>query len=215
MGWSSKLDLQQILGIIASLFVFRRECFAVCHHIFLYVESLGPRWYRLPDVILDELRFISLVLPFASANIRAEVSTTITATDATPSSGGTCHASIPISLARELYRSSEYKGAHVRLDDGSDPKHGNPVKFEKAEAFISSSAGTDAIVSALSWKAEAGYSLRKTAHINLQARALRREVVRQVLRGSSRSRRLFVSDYMVVVGATAKGRSSSFKLNGI
>ena len=60
------------------------------------------------------------------------------------------------------------------------------------------------------------YSFKCVAHINLQeARALRREIKRECIRSGSARRLLVFCDSMVCVGAFSKGRSSSFKLNGI
>ena len=39
-GWATKHVLQQILGLFASVFIFRREFFCVFHHMFKFLEDL-------------------------------------------------------------------------------------------------------------------------------------------------------------------------------
>ena len=67
------------------------------------------------------------------------------------------------------------------------------------------------------WAVTSSYSFRNTSHINLQeARALRREIIRLTSyfeRGGVVQ--ICLNDSRVVVGATAKGRSSAFRLNGV
>ena len=72
----------------------------------------------LPSDIRDELCLASLLLGVAVGNIRWPVSPTVSATDATPDSGGTTRTDISVDLAEHLYQACEYTGSHVRLDEG-------------------------------------------------------------------------------------------------
>ena len=94
-----------------------------------------------------------------------------------------------------------------------DPECDHLLKAPPLEA----SKFAASIAPCLRWQVVGSYSFRKTHHINLQeARALTREVVR--LAGDPENMDLIqvaLNDSMVVVGAVCKGRSSSFRLNGI
>ena len=57
-------------------------------------------------------------LCISAADLRAEPSTEIYATDATPTRGGATVASVPPILARDLYRVAECRGTSMRLDGG-------------------------------------------------------------------------------------------------
>ena len=55
-GHITKHILQQVLGIFASVLVFRRECFSNFHHKYLYLDSLPQAgWVRLPTFMSDEI----------------------------------------------------------------------------------------------------------------------------------------------------------------
>ena len=74
-----------------------------------------------------------------------------------------------------------------------------------------------ALCECLRWRVVSSYTFRQTSHINLQElRAFKRELCRVASQFSQRGRvQIFVNDSKVSVGATAKGRSSSFKVNGL
>ena len=102
-GWATKAILQQVLGFVAFACQFRRELFCLQHRIYKYVSEMpATRWVRLPAYVIDELRSISLHLPFAVWKMRREIMTSLLATDATPTSGGSVRAEVPVALAEEL-----------------------------------------------------------------------------------------------------------------
>ena len=69
---------------------------------------------------------------------------------------------------------------------------------------------------ALPWRTRDGYAFRVKAHITLQeARALRRPLLELAAASSVPRRVVIFIDSAVCVGAFSKGRSSSFRLNGI
>ena len=74
-----------------------------------------------------------------------------------------------------------------------------------------------AVSECLPWRVISSYHFRQTSHINLQElRAFRRELCRIARDFNSKGRvQLFMNDSKVVVGAVAKGRSSSYKINGL
>ena len=210
-GWATKAILQQVLGFVAFACQFRRELFCLQHRIYKYVSEMpATRWVRLPAYVLDELRSISLHLPFAVWKMRREIMTSLLATDATPTSGGSVRAEVPVALAEELWRRSEIKGAPVRLDRSDTFNFGMPEPQETSQ-FAS------LVSEVLEWRATSSFSFRQTSHINLQeCRALRREVARLCSSWCPTGRvQVCFNDSGVCVGALAKGRSSSYRLNGI
>ncbi|CAE7804395.1 unnamed protein product [Symbiodinium sp. CCMP2592] len=210
LGRVTKEILEKLAGFIAFVFQYTRECFALLHHFYVFTSKLpAGKSVRLPGYIADELRAVALHLPMASWNMRARLSRSLLATDATPTSGGAARAPISQALARELWRRSKVRGAPVRLEPGSEGV--------LAEAPIETSKFAACISPCLRWQVEGSYTFKKTHHINLQeARALKREIVKLASHpGNIDTIQVALNDSTVVVGAECKGRSSSFRLNGI
>ena len=202
--------MEKINSFLAFAFQFRRELFCLQHRIYNYVSGMPvSRWLPLPGFVLDELRSLSIHLPYATWNMRRRLSTTVLATDATPISGGAVTAVAPEALVHELWRRSEVKGAPVRLHcDFSSVGAEEPIEVSQ---FASTAA------ECLPWSVCGSYTFRQTSHINLQeCRALRREIAKIAgkVDGSGHVQ-VCLNDSMVVTCAVAKGRSSSYKLNGI
>ena len=208
-GRITKHILQQLLGIFASVLVFRRECFSSFHHMYYYLDGLPQAgWVDIPTFIADELRAVCLQLPICQTNLRAEPSTRVLATDATITHAGACEATVSPSLATNLYRIAEARGAHVRLDMSQQDLR----ELELQQR----SDTTDHLCQALDWKSIASYRFRVGGHINLQeARALTREIAKWAAADITPRRVIAFLDSAVCVGAFSKGRSSSFRLNGI
>ena len=162
-----------------------------------------------PGYILDELRALALQMPFALWCMRRRLFPSVLATDATPTSAGTVRAQAPEPLLKELWRRSEVRGAPLRLD-------GNNIDFA-GEAPLQVSHFAAAVSLCLPWRVTASCSYRKSHHINLQeARALKKEIVKlSSVFENGGSIQVCFNDSLVVVGSFSKGRSSSFKLNGI
>ena len=85
-------------------------------HLQLCFRAAFGHLVRLPGFILDELRSVSLHLPFCVWHMRRSFVSSLLATDATPSSGGAVRAPVPGPLLPELWRRSEVRGETVRLD---------------------------------------------------------------------------------------------------
>ncbi|CAE7376276.1 unnamed protein product [Symbiodinium sp. CCMP2456] len=210
-GFCSKDVLRKVLGYLSYVFQYRRELYCLHHHIYKYIADMPDgRWVKLPDYVKDELRSCSLHLPFAVWHMRTPLASTMVATDATPSSGGAVAVEVPKPLAQELWRQSEIKGEAVRLDRGVAEE---VLCAEPKEPSVFASS----VAECMPWTVTSSYSFKETSHVNLQEmRALRREVTRLIARGACRGAVLIaLNDSRVVVGAIAKGRSSSFKLNGL
>ena len=65
----------------------------------------------------------ALLLPIAQASVRWPISCRFSTTDATPSAGGATDCAVSEKLAHALYRMTEYRGCHLRLDDPSGCPH--------------------------------------------------------------------------------------------
>ncbi|CAE7267798.1 unnamed protein product, partial [Symbiodinium sp. CCMP2456] len=210
-GFASRVVLQRVVGYLAFIFQFRRELYGLLHHMYKYLAKMPEgRWVPLPGHILDELRSCALHLPFATWNMRKHLSSLVVATDATPTAGGAVTARVPDAVAQALWRHTEVKGEAVRLDRDLDFEV-DANRPREASRFASM------VSECLCWTVESGYTFRQTSHINLQEmRALKKELVK--LAGNPTNSQcifLFLNDSRVVCGALGKGRSSSFKLNGI
>lgn len=212
-GQCSKQALQRVLGYVCFIFQFRREFYSLQHHIYKYIDGMKDDCnYKLPAHILDELRSMAVHIPFSTWHMRKKLHTSILATDATPSSGGATRADLPPQLGALLWNQCEVRGEAVRLDRDmafSDVLEGKQPKEPSQLA--------SAVAESLHWHVVSSYHFRHTAHINLQeARALRREIVSMAEDPQNFGRvQLCLNDSRVVIGAVAKGRSSSFRLNGI
>ena len=68
----------------------------------------------------SELLLLACLVPLLSTNLRAEVSSTIVATDATITRGAAVCASVPPLTARRLFADAEFRGADARLVDRVD-----------------------------------------------------------------------------------------------
>ena len=85
LGWSTKKLVEQILGLYASIFIFRRDFFSLFHHLYTFCsENPYGVWVPILAPYLDEFRAASIHLAFAIVDLRAEPSTRILATDAIP-----------------------------------------------------------------------------------------------------------------------------------
>lgn len=212
-GYCTLHTMQKLMGFVCFAFQYRRECFALQHHIYKYMESMHEtKTCWLPLFIRDELMSMALHLPFCVWDMRKRFSQQVLATDATPSTGGAVLASAPEPLVKALWQRSEVKGECVRLDRTLPDEL---MQFETTPKEPSVFAST--VAECLSWHVVASYHFRQTSHINLQeARALKREVVRLASDATNRSTiQICLNDSRVCCGAFAKGRSSSYKLNGI
>ena len=86
---------------------------------FTFVEGLDENVGKaMPAWVKDELLGAVLQMPAAYTCIRSPVHHEIIATDATPSQGGSCKASVPLRLGRALFKRTEFKGEAGRLDWG-------------------------------------------------------------------------------------------------
>jgi hypothetical protein len=109
--------LEQLLGLLVHPFSHAKHLMSILQHSYVWLHQLplkGPvKWNY---IVRDELLSAVFMFPFAQSNIRWPISTVLSATDATPLRGGGATSCISVALAEDLYRASEFRGEHVRLD---------------------------------------------------------------------------------------------------
>ena len=207
-GWASKRALQKLLGLFIHPYMHRRELMAIFHHTYLFIEQLPENGLkRIPWYVKDELTAAALLLPFAEANIRTPVSVQISATDASSKMGGRASTITSRVMSKLLYRFAEKRGEHTRLDWDL---HGISPPSRMAEA-------PPPVVDAMCkhcWTSSQSIRFDRKEHINI----LELEMVKQEIKARTNAQRggcrvVNLCDSRVVVGAFAKGRSSSRNLN--
>ena len=206
-AYIEKSVLRRHLSLYTHPFMHRRELMCLFHRSFKWCSQLQiSRAAVLPADICDELASAALMLPHAVGHIRWPVSARLSCTDATPQTGGAVAAVVSQRLADSLYRMTEFRGSHVRLDTPHQPQSTllppDPLAAE--------------IVKCIDWRVTRSHSFSETSHINLQEmHELRLELQDSANRSLTPLRLVNGTDSMVCLGAWARGRSSSYLLNGI
>lgn len=181
---------------------------SIFHHTYMYIESLPDGASRkIPQYVQDELITASLLLPVAAANVRLPVSVKVSATNASLEGGGRAATITSKTFAKALYRFGETRGEHTRLDWSHAP----------LQPESSMQLAPDVMVDSLMkhhWSATQSSKFHRKDHINLlELDMLRSEIKARVNLGRGRCRVVNLCDSRVVVGAFAKGRSSSKNMN--
>lgn len=204
---AQKETLQRNVALHQLPLQHRRELLSCHHAIHKFIDNAPERApIKWRHDIREELMFSNLLLAISEAYLRWPVSTSVTCTDATVSSGATCDAFVSNHLAQSLYQSSEYRGKYVRIK-------GSQAVTPDAEE---SSGLAKEICESLGWEQTSITKHRHASHINLQEA---REIA-SVIKHQSRltllpSRHVNFSDSNVGLCSWAKGRSSSLHLNRI
>jgi hypothetical protein len=121
---------------------------------------LSDAWRKIPAHIADALRAAATHLPLASHNVRRQLSDTLLATDATPTTGGASATKISQKLARALQRRSENRGYAARMDGLGNNQN--------VDALIPTSDDVDLLGTCMEWQTVSSYSFRQSSHVNLQ-----------------------------------------------
>ena len=159
--------------------------------------------------IFQELYFAALFLPVAYSNIRAQIDTVVSATDATPSRVGATEVCVSQTLAETLFASSYQRGGHRRLD-GKEPLSTQILDDATADPQLVE------VVRCLDWRVTRSYVFREIQHISLQEfLESSAELERRVGRTLVPCRYASLNDSHVTMGRWAHGRSSSYLLNGL
>ena len=207
-GRASKKALQKLLGLYVHPFMHRRELMATFHHIYVYIEKMPEHDIcRMPVFVKDELITALLLLPLAETNVRSPVSTRISATDASSLRGGRASTITSKALAKTLYRFGEQKGEHTRLD----------WEMHQLEPPSVMELAPTPLIDAMQkhcWTSTQSMGFKKKEHINiLEMEMLKQEIKSRCNNNRGGCRVVNLCDSRVVVGAFAKGRSSSTNLN--
>ena len=203
--------MASLLGAYVHPFMHRKCCMAVFGRAYRFLDSLDSRVAaRLPADVADELLAASLLLCCASSNMRAEVSTQITCSDATPCTVGTVEAGVSRELADCLHDFGEYRGRYVRLDWTNDRY--DLVGWE--DPLLP--APLVKVLNSAPWKVRREEVFRCTRHVNIQEMVASLMVIDDRCKETLKSERLVNgTDSRVALGAIAKGRSSSRQLNRV
>ena len=202
--------LKRVVALCIHPLLHRREFMSFLHRFFTWFEQLTVDEVRVPADICEELVVVGLHLAFATADIRAPVCSRISCTDATPQRGGAVDATVSKRLAEALYDASESQGRRVRLDRG-------PCQVVPEDQLL---PAPDPIVSTVArcvpWQVTRNHDFSETQHINIQELAeVKLELEYSSVLSQIPERCVNIADSRVAVGAWARGRSSSFQLNGI
>ena len=116
---------------------------------------------------------------------------------------------VPLSLAEDLGKHAETRGAYARLNHAEDS--------ESTDRILPRSDAVRDVVLQLPWNSLSQYNYRSIHHVNLQeSRAIKHELRRLVSASFVDGwHQLVLCDSLVSVCAWSKGRSSSYRLNGI
>ena len=199
------LELQAVLGHLAWFALLTRPVFSCLHEVYAEAREQLAGKSRPGDQCLVELALFTMLLPYIDADLTRPWADIVVASDTSPSYGfGVSVAAAPPDTLRAFSRTAARRGAFARLErDGAypdeepeKPRNGRvcPLPINKAAfgTVVSSRAEHDAHAGAL----EAGGV---------------RLALRWFLRSASchGQRMVLLVDAQAVLGAVAKGRSSS------
>lgn len=207
-GSATQKALQKLIGLFIHPFMHRRECMSIFHHVYKYIDRIDDKKpYKLPHHVKDELLTAALLLPFSGGNIRWPVSVQIAATDASSKRGGRAACLTTKAFAKTLYRFGEKKGEYTRMDWDSHaippPSQMEPAPRPLIDTLLKHR-----------WVATDSQAFGRKEHINLlELEMIRQEIKDRVTSNQGHCRVVNLCDSRVVVGAFAKGRSSSKNMN--
>ena len=204
----SKKVLQKLVGLYVHPFTHRRELMCVFNRVYKQIERMQDRKLSLiSESSKQELCFAALLLPFAHSNIRWPLAEHVSATDATPTGAGRAEARMPPKLVELAYRYGLHRGEHVRLDWSSG-------RLTPSSDMLSAPAELEEALQCGRWRTTERSQFAKVGHINIQEmKVLVKELRHRACQTASGQRIVNLCDSRVVVGAFAKGRSSSVRLN--
>ena len=207
----TKEALQSLLGSLIHPFMHHKSSMCLLGRAFRFVqEAPSDTAVKIPADVCDELLACALSLAVASTDIRAPVCTRVTCSDATPTSLGTVESTVSRELAESLFDHAEQKGAYTRLDWGSLHYELHPWEHSRLPPNLLHA------VKSIPWKVAREVDLRETKHVNLTEAMGVKLVLKDACSRSLDAERLVNgTDSRVVLGAFAKGRSSSSQLNAI
>jgi hypothetical protein len=210
-GVCTRQAMQSLLGSFVHPFSVRKLCMSVFGRAYRWTSRLRPkRLYRIPWRIAQEIFMAALLIPTAQSDLRAQVSTEIHFSDATPSTGGYVTGRVSQKLAGTLHDLCEIRGKHAKLDwkeadflakGWEDREIGREIEEALEEVL---------------WSSSGPLAFRRTEHVNIQEVRSMRKVLRVRAEGSLEPERILCGvDSRVGLGCWVKGRSSSRWLNQV
>ena len=162
----------------------------------------------MPADIRDEILHIGLLLPVCHSNMKTQLSSRVSATDATTTAGGSAYTYASTEFVSALYRSVEVKGCHTYL-----PGHMSAAAADEKFPHLAEDPVVSSFGEAGDWKALRS-CVHPANHVNvLELTEICEEAKRLCLSCFSPVRQINLSDSAVSLGAWGKFRSSSYKLN--
>ena len=203
--------VRSLLGSYVHPFSHRKECMSIFSRAYRWCGSLSPRTaVAMPLDIAEEFLTAILHLGLAESDVRAPVSTKVGCPDATPSSAGTVSYRVSQDFAEALHDHSEQRGVYTRLDWSSEHWELHPWDGLELPKILRDG------VRCAPWEVDSSFGFRSTLHVNIQeARAVKRVLKDRCAEGLGSERLVNGTGSQVVLGAWAKGRSSSTRLNGV
>ena len=197
--------MARLLGSWMWLLLIRRPCLSVFSACYTFIQTAGrtPRARQVPPDALRELRTAVGISPLIVADMKTPFSNTILASDASGLGGGVTYAHTSSEDARTLAARHAAAGWYTCLNHDTE----ETPRLDMAPEALQ-------LVQTASWRTAVSHRWRHSSHINI----LEANAVLLGLRWYSSKRRRFhtrvpiLVDSAVVVGALAKGRSSSTRL---
>ncbi|CAE7454060.1 SUF4 [Symbiodinium sp. CCMP2592] len=119
LGWCTRtlLLLQQIIGCWMFVLLFRRPMLSILSQVYHEgSEHHGDEVFRLSHDCRQELLLLVILVPCAMSNLRAEPSTRLFCTDASPFAAGICSCNVPLHASSELLRFADHRGFYTALE---------------------------------------------------------------------------------------------------
>ena len=153
-----------------------------------------------PPRVLSELIAAVLVLPLAETNLRQDIDSVISASDATPSRLGVCRAVANQQFARGLYRLAEHRGEHVWVDWSALQEQHTPTRMRRPQAEV------EQRIQELGWEITQERDFDHVHHVNIQElEAMLADLERRSVQPERRNKRFVILvDSRVAVGCWAE-----------
>jgi hypothetical protein len=201
-GRLDKKSLERLVGSLVHPLQHRRQLMCVLSECYQFLNQIDyGRYYNIPGNVSSELIAAALLLPIASTNIRWPISDIVSASDATPSAFGICRAKMPSNISRGLFRISEHRGEHVRMDWSEMQSQLNPSRMPQPSAYVNHLGDT------APWRVTRSSRFNQIHHVNVQElEAMLVELHERAMesRGSGLRFNILV-DSRVALGCWAKG----------
>ena len=117
LGWFTRTLLQQIIGCWMFVLLFRRPMLSILSQVYHEgSEYHGDEVFRLSHDCRQELLLLVVLVPCAMSNLRAEPSSRLFCTDASPFAAGICSCNVPVPASSELLRFADHRGFYTVLE---------------------------------------------------------------------------------------------------